>query len=419
MRIALYQNLPSGGAKRALYEWLKRLGAHEIDVYTLSTADHNFCDLRPLVRDYRIYGFRPHKLFASPLGRFNQFQRWRDLGELTQLHKKLAGEINAGGYDVVFANPCLFTFVPILLQFVQTPSLYYLHEPFGRSFSHSIKRPYRTAEHGWRATLDQLDPLHALYHRRLCAARTQGLWSTTKLLANSRFTQEQMQRNYGLQTELCGLGVNSQLFYPMPEVVKEHSIISVGELTPRKGYDFLVQSVAQLPPHQRPVLKMVCNLQIQEERAYIEALAAAHGVQIQILSSLDTAQLRLEYNRARLCVYAAVQEPFGLVPLEAMACGLPVVAVAEGGVCESVVEGVTGHLVARNAAQFAQALSALLHDPERCRQYGQQARHYVCQAWNWAQSAAQLEQHLQQLVRIKSQPMVHDRMESTVMAGVQ
>jgi len=98
MRIALFHNLPSGGAKRAVYEWTRRLASdHFIDVYSLSTADHSFCDIRPLVNNNYIFGFEPNKLLKSPFGRLNQFQRWRDLGELTRIGKNIAQAINSKG----------------------------------------------------------------------------------------------------------------------------------------------------------------------------------------------------------------------------------------------------------------------------------------------------------------------------------
>jgi glycosyltransferase involved in cell wall biosynthesis len=396
MRIALYHNLPSGGAKRAVYEWTQRLCKnHDIDVYTLSTADHNFCDIRPLVNEHYVFDFTPHELFKSPNGRLNQIQRWRDLGELITLGQHIAKKIDSNHYDVVFAHPCINTLIPALLNYVTTPSLYYLHEPFSK-YHVEISRPYIQSK-GWRERLDRVDPLISLYHRRLGELRDKSIRHTTLLLANSNYTKNQIKLNYDLEAHLCYLGANSQIFYPLKDVEKKDYIISVGELTPRKGFNFLIESLGYLPSAKRPCLMLVSNMQNSAERVYIEDLAAQHDVSLQILSALSTEQLRQAYNSALLCVYSPVKEPFGLVPLEAMACGIPVIGVAEGGVCETVLDGVTGRLVERDPAKFAEAMRLLLEDSALRQQYGQQARQHVLEQWNWEQSVANLEQYLQQV----------------------
>lgn len=81
------------------------------------------------------------------------------------------------------------------------------------------------------------------------------------------------------------------------------------------------------------------------------------------MPNLKTDQLVLEYNKAQICVYAPVLEPLGLVPLESMACGTPVVGVREGGVLESIVHEQTGLLTERDPAQFAGAVQHLLSNP--------------------------------------------------------
>lgn len=133
--------------------------------------------------------------------------------------------------------------------------------------------------------------------------------------------------------------------YPCPGVSRERHLLSVGELSPRKGYDFLVDSLGYIPAAQRPKLRIACNSVLTQEREYIKNLANEKGVVLEILTNLNTEMLKIEYNQAALCVYAPVDEPFGLVPLEAMACGTPVVAVGEGGVVESIVHERTGLLV--------------------------------------------------------------------------
>ncbi|HEX5418141.1 MAG TPA: hypothetical protein VFZ25_20995, partial [Chloroflexota bacterium] len=72
MRIALYHNLPSGGAKRTVFETTRRLAErHSIDLYSLSLADQQFCDVRSYVRHAEVLPYRTGRPLGSPFGRLN------------------------------------------------------------------------------------------------------------------------------------------------------------------------------------------------------------------------------------------------------------------------------------------------------------------------------------------------------------
>jgi glycosyltransferase involved in cell wall biosynthesis len=84
-------------------------------------------------------------------------------------------------------------------------------------------------------------------------------------------------------------------------------------------------------------------------------------------------------------------EPFGIVPLEAMACGVPVVASSVGGLIDSVVDGVTGrHVPPRDAAAVAEAIRALLLDEPGRRQLGVNGRTRAAR-YAWSRIAADTE----------------------------
>lgn len=398
MKIAVYHNLPSGGAKRALYEWLKRLSeTHLLDVYTLSSADHDFCDIRPFARHHVIFPFIPHRSFEAPWGRLNRWQRWRDLHALAQLDRRIAEAIHQLDYDVVFINPCIYRFIPVLSQFLNIPSVYYLHEPFGPTFVRNFERPYLKRENRWRTLSRGIDPFYQLYTRRLEHDRQQSLRQTTRVLANSQFTHKEMQQAYGIDAAVCSYGVNTQDFYPDLDVKKNGKVLSVGALTPRKGFDFLVKSLGHVAQADRPALTLACNAVHPQEHAYVTALARTHGVTLHLLERLETKALCRAYNQASLCVYAPVAEPFGLVPLEAMACGTPVVGVREGGVRESVIDGVTGLLVERDPEAFAEAVIRILSDEQLAARYGTQGRSMVMEQWTWETSTRRLEEHLNEV----------------------
>jgi len=220
-----------------------------------------------------------------------------------------------------------------------------------------------------------------------------NLRSASVVLVNSRFTARAVAHAYGVQTVVSYHGVDTTHFRPTG-VTKRDMVLSVGSLTPLKGFDFLVRAMAGVSADVRPALVIVSNFQNLEERGYVEQLAARLGVHLELRSAVDEQELVRLYNQARLVAYAPVAEPFGLVPLEAMACGTPVVGVNEGGIGESVVDGLNGLLVDRDAGRFAEAIRRLLQDSTTAAKLGAQGRANVLQHWTWERAVSSLEDAL-------------------------
>jgi glycosyltransferase involved in cell wall biosynthesis len=123
---------------------------------------------------------------------------------------------------------------------------------------------------------------------------------------------------------------------------------------------------------------------------------------MEILKLVNDHDLVKFYNQAKLVLYAPYLEPFGLVPLEAMACGTPVVAVKEGGVRETVVHGETGILTDRDEEIFSQEVVKLLSNPEKQRLMGKNAAKSVGKFWTLNDAGERLEAHLRQAVQRES-----------------
>jgi len=393
LRIAVYHNLHSGGAKHSSYEIVRRLAArHDVDLFCPSVADTDFCDLRADVNETVVFDFSPGRLFESPLGRLNQAVRWRDLGRMDQLEREIAAEIDRQGYDVAYVHPCQFVQNPSLLCHLRTPSLYHSREPLRRLYEPRILRDYDD-DQAWRGILDRADPFIMAYACRQQRLDRRNIRSATEVVTNSFFTREALYRIYGVNARVIYHGVDLEAFHPQ-DLPHENMVLSVGALTPKKGFDFLVESLALVPERWRPALVIVSNYQEPDERVYLEQLAESRDVDLRLLEAISFDELVRLYNSAAHVVYAPILEPFGLVPLEAMACGKPVVAVCEGGVRESVVDGETGFLVDRQPAQFAAVVQRLMEDRALADRLGRQAREYVSQNWTWERAVDEIESQL-------------------------
>lgn len=388
MKIAVYHNLPSGGGKRALYEMARRLAPnHEMDVFTLASANHDYCDLRPFSRQHAITPFAPLPLAGSPFGRINQMIRLIDIQRRDAANKQVAALIDAGNYDVAFVHNCQYGQSPAVLKYLRTPSVYFCGEPPRYLYEPRPDRPYSNSSPR-QQMLDRVDPLPGLFQRTLKRVDIEYTRAASLVLANSAYSRETMYRTYGIFSRVAYLGVDSQLFRPlpadaMPPLPEEDYVISVGSLIPNKGYAFLIESLGLLPQEIRPKLVIVSNYTDPQERAFLDGLAGRCGVKVEYRSMVTDEELVRLYNQARLTVYAPVMEPFGFVPLESMACGTPVVGVREAGVRESVLHEITGLQAERDPRQFAQAVERLLRDPARRAQYGEKGAAHVRECWQW------------------------------------
>jgi glycosyltransferase involved in cell wall biosynthesis len=400
LRIAVYHNLPSGGAKRTLHAILKRLSErHQLDLYDLSCSNRDFCDVTPFVGETFTYPFNPLPELRRPLGRLNFGARLLDLFRLESLQRRIAADIDRRGYDVVYVHPCQFTQTPALLRFLQTPSLYHSREPLRASFSEPIiDRPYHRPRQGVHRLLDNVDLVAHTYRRRLQGNEQLSSQCASLVVTNSYFTREALYRFYGVNARVCYHGVDSEVFRPL-DLSRDGRVLSVGALTPAKGFAFIIQSLALIPASARPGLTIVSNYQVGDELAYLNDLAEKCDVSVEFRTMISNKELVRLYNTAPAVVYAPIMEPFGLVALEAMACGTPVVAVCEGGVRESVTNGQTGLLVDRDPWQFAQAVGTLIKDRQLANRYGKQARECVLSRWRWADAICKLESYLLQAQR--------------------
>jgi glycosyltransferase involved in cell wall biosynthesis len=396
MRIAIYHNLHSGGAKRTLFEEVYRLNRqHHLELYSLSSADERFCDVRPYMVENHCYDFRPGKLFNSPFGRLNQAVRLQDLYRLRRLNQQIAADIDVANYDVVLVHPCQYTQGPSVLHFLQSPSVYYCHEPLRILYENSVSDDERRA--GWRRRLDRWDFLNYFYREALRHVDRTATQKAKLVITNSQFTQQSISRIYKVNASVSYHGVALNTFRKL-DLPKENIVVSVGALTPKKGFRFIIETLGQIPASVRPELVIISNYHEAKEKDHLTHLARAHGVHLSLQMLVPNEELVRLYNVAQLLVYAPIQEPFGLVPLEAMACGTPVVAVREGGVVEAVVHNSTGLLVERDAQAFAQAVAGLLSDEAWLERLGQQAHQYVVNEWSWSKAIQKLETQLQSVI---------------------
>jgi glycosyltransferase involved in cell wall biosynthesis len=223
-----------------------------------------------------------------------------------------------------------------------------------------------------------------------------GTRKSTLVIANSRYTADYAHRVYGVSAEVNYPGVDIEGFVP-GSGERERFVLIVGELIANKGLDWAIRAVATIAEGERPPVVLVCNRTLASERTYVQRVARDSGVMLDVRERLPDTEVKRLYRTARVLLYTPHLEPFGLVALEAMASGTPVVAVREAGPIETVVDGKTGYLRDRDPVALGAAVRKLLGDDALWSEMSRAARDQVVANWTWERSVARLDELLRAL----------------------
>jgi glycosyltransferase involved in cell wall biosynthesis len=182
----------------------------------------------------------------------------------------------------------------------------------------------------------------------------------------------------------------------------ERLILQLGRLVPRKGVDTVIEAVAVLRDRHAMRVRLLVvggaarrpDPRSDPELARLMAIVERLGLEDQVtfLGRRDRDELRDLYGAADLFVSTPWYEPFGITPVEAMACGVPVIGSNVGGIKFSVVDGETGYLVPpRNPVALADRIAAACARPEVLATLGRNAARRAAAQFTWDRVAGQIE----------------------------
>jgi glycosyltransferase involved in cell wall biosynthesis len=404
MRIAIWHNLPSGGGKRALYDQVKGLlgGGHVLEAWCPPTADSEYLPLRDLIPEHVV----PMETTApSRFGRLGSYKQLASRLHAMDRHcQACAAQISEGHFDVLFASACMFFRTVPIARHVRIPTAIYLGEPYRWLYEALPTPPWMAApplrtfgrlnHHTYRLLV--VDAIETQARRLQVREEVYSARAFDMILVNSLYSRESVLRAYGLDSKVCYLGVDTDRFVDRRQV-RERIVVGIGALVPEKNVHLVIEALGRVP--DPPRLVWIGNVAIQAYVQSLHALAASVGVILEIRIRISDAELVDVLNRASLMVYAPRLEPFGYAPLEANACGVPVVAVAEGGVRETVLDGVNGLLVDADAAGIGAAVDRLLADQQLARTLGTNGRRLAVERWSLASAADRLDSRLRGVVK--------------------
>jgi phosphoheptose isomerase len=197
-------------------------------------------------------------------------------------------------------------------------------------------------------------------------------------------------------------GVNTEEMYPVDRQLArvrtrlsqdEHVLLQLGRMVPRKGVDNVIRAMAKLPYTGKKVRLIVVGGEAEvmgkgpnPEICRLKQLAKELGVQASVTFAGRKGRDELKYYYAAADIFLTTPwyEPFGITPLEAMACGTPVIGAAVGGIQYSVQDGKTGALVPpHDPDALAEKITMLLKDPVQLQEMSKQAIRRVQTLFTW------------------------------------
>jgi D-inositol-3-phosphate glycosyltransferase len=198
------------------------------------------------------------------------------------------------------------------------------------------------------------------------------------------------------RTSVVPCGVNLDLFTsdgPKAPRGTRHRIVSIGRLVPRNGFDVVVRALPLMPDTELVIVggRDTGALNVDPEACRLLELAKTLGVgdRVRLYGSVVREEMPAILRSADVVACPPWYEPFVIVPLEAMACGVPVVASAVGGLVDTVVHDVTGLLVPPNRPdRLADAVNHLMRDDFLRQSLGAAGRDRARARYSWDRIAA-------------------------------
>ena len=400
LKIAIFHNLPKSGAIKALHDNLKffKSEGHYIDVYSFDFFDDTFMSLSEVSDNIFIYHLKKNKFRNFSINLIKKIfpninpisNRYYKYSDFEKLQKEIAEEIDSKEYDIVFVeHENLFTMTPAFLKYVKTPAVFYCQEPFRKNEKILLKL------NNHKPTL--LNKIFARIDQKYINLDIEYAQFAKHILVNSYFSHETLLRIYGMNSKVSYLGIDTDIFFPQ-DLPRKDYILSVGVLMPHKGFDFIINAVSEIDIAIRPKLVIVSYHVVESWKERIIKLAKEKNVDLEILEEISFEELVRIFNETKLFVFGSYLEPFGLVSLESLACGTPVVAVKEGGIREIVQHGSNGFLSDRDEKMFAEYITKILENQKLWDEFSQNGIDYVNNFWTLKHSGQRLQDHFYNII---------------------
>lgn len=359
-----------GGATAVALETGQRLADRGHEVHLVSIRhERQLTERFPSIRFHDLGGPLP-----------NEFSYW---SSLRGLHGRFHEVVDDLAADVVLAHVFPANYWAFVYRAARkiVRCVWYCHEP--SAFVHDL-RVIRGLPWPMQGAALAANPMLQFVDRRLAR-------SADVIVANSSYTAERIEHIYGRFASVAPPGVDVARFQPAGE--KEPLVLSVGRLTNFKRFDIVLRAAAVLRQAGFPARWVI--LGDGEDQVALHSLARRLSVTdcVEFIGRVDERTLTDYFKRAAIVAVTSINEPFGIVPVEAMAAGAAVICSDSGGPARTIRDGMTGlHFRSGDPADFARKVAQLLQHPQQAREMGARGRQIALSEFTWEGTTAGIDQ---------------------------
>ena len=357
-----------GGIARVVYDLSRTLlkDGHDVTVVTYKDGDAPYFEDDKGVKVYRVDNY-----MINP----NNFIDW-----IMQLNFNLIAKANEiiaeqGNFDVIHAHDWLVAYAAKTLK---------------NSYNIPIVATIHATEAGRNSGI------HDETQRYINDTEWMLTYEASEVIVNSNYMKNELQRLFGLPYEKINVvpnGVNLTLFSGIERdydfrrrfaMDNEKIILFMGRLVYEKGIQTLIAAMPKILANYHDSKLIIAGKggMINELRAQVNSLGL--GNKVYFTGYLGSKDVQKMYKCADVAVFPSTYEPFGIVALEGMLSGTPVVTSDIGGLNEIVEHGVNGmKSYAGNPNSLADSILALLFNPELCKTVSKNAKEKVKAQYNW------------------------------------
>ncbi len=356
MRIAVFYELDPGGARRGANEFARaiKLQGHTVDLFFIDEKD-TFQEKKYYSHVF-FYKFIP-KVWNGGNFKVKLYKDFIEIYKLYRLHKKIAKDIEKNSYDFAFIHGSKFTQAPFILSCLSITKIYYCQEPLRMIYETIFSAP------------KNLDPIRKTYEKLTRNIKKIidifNIKNADIILTNSTFTKNNIYNAYKLNSTVCHMGVDTSNFYPT--LKKEIDILFIGTKDIFEGYELFEESIKNLKKKVKIFYLMRGENWVSNDK-----------------------QLRDYYSKSRIVICFGFNEPFGLIPLEALSCGAIVIALDEGGYKDSIKNNKTGFLVPKDPIVVSKIFEKILSNKNLQNKISQNAILDMKKNWTWKRGADQI-----------------------------